>query len=484
MAGNIEGMELRLYDTKTRQLQPLTPVRPGHVGIYLCGPTVQGSPHIGHLRAAVCFDVLIRWLRRNDVDVTYIRNITDIDDKILNNASANGEPWWQLASRYEREFAAAYDALGLLPPSFEPRATAHILDQIQLVQRLLERGHAYEDGRGNVYFAVESQPDYGSLTHQHVNDIGSTEDASQQDAEIEAGKHNPRDFALWKAARPGEPETASWEAPWGRGRPGWHLECSAMSRRYLGEKFDIHGGGIDLRFPHHENEQAQSHAAGWDFANLWVHNAWVTMADEKMSKSLGNTLSLGHLLQDSSPAAVRIALGTVHYRAVIEWNAQTLERAEDVWARLNAFVADATDFAGAPETIDLPAAQLPRKFSACLNDDLNVAGAMAVIYEHMKTGRRALNEGDRVTVARELQLVRSMLDVLGIDPGSWRADAERDGDLERALDVMVTRVIAQRNEAREQKDWQQADALRDLLTEAGIVVEDGAAESKWRITND
>ncbi len=474
-------MDLRLYDTKSRKLQPLEPVEPGRVGIYLCGPTVQGAPHIGHLRAAVCFDVLVRWLKRNGQEVTYIRNITDIDDKILNNAAANGEPWWQLASRFEREFAAAYDTLGLLPPTFEPRATAHITDQIELVQRLIDRGHAYTDGHGNVYFAVESQPDYGSLTHQKLENIGSTEDATQQEAAIEAGKKNPRDFALWKSAREDDPITATWDAPWGRGRPGWHLECSAMSHRYLGETFDIHGGGIDLRFPHHENEQAQSHAAGWDFAQLWVHNAWVTMAEEKMSKSLGNTLSLGALLETNEAAAVRVALGTVHYRSVIEWSDETLTRADELWGRLSAFVAEATEMVGAPSTVDLPAAELPPSFAAALNDDLNVAEAMAVVHEHMKIGRRALAENDRAVVATQLQLVHSMLDVLGIYPGAWAVERPGSQAQQRALDVLVTKTIAERDTARADKDWDRADSLRDLLTEAGIVVEDGAAGSKWRV---
>ncbi len=480
-------MKLRLYDSKSRDVTPLDPVVPGQVGIYLCGPTVQGSPHIGHLRAAVAFDVLIRWLQRNEVDVTYIRNITDIDDKILARAEETGQEWWQLASHYEREFSAAYDQLGLLPPTFEPRATAHIVDQIALIQRLLERGHAYTDDQGNVYFDVRSQPDYGSLTNQRLEDMQTTEDSTQDSEEIASGKRDPRDFALWKAPKEGEPETAQWPAPWGSGRPGWHLECSAMSHRYLGEAFDIHGGGLDLRFPHHENEQAQSHAAGWEFARRWVHNAWVTQSGEKMAKSLGNTLSLENLLAQQPPAVVRLALGTVHYRSMIEWDDETLPRAADVWRRLGDFVEQAGGLVGQPETVFLSAEELPDAFSAALDDDLNVAGAMAVIYEHMKLGRHALQQADTERIAQELLLVRSMLDVLGIDPGApnWAAPGTGESQGEkRALDVLVSAAIEQRNQARAERDWELADQLRDRLIGAGIVIEDGPEGSTWRVERD
>lgn len=470
---------MHLYDTKSGGLCPLQPLQPGHVGIYLCGPTVQGSPHIGHLRAAVCFDVLIRWLRRRGLDVTYIRNITDIDDKILLNAEASGEEWWKLAARFEREFAWAYDQLGLLPPTFEPRATAHIIDQIAMVQQLLDSGHAYADDAGNVYFDVHSQPDYGSLTHQRLEDMRSTEDPAQDSDAFK--KRDPRDFALWKATKPGEPETASWKAPWGAGRPGWHLECSAMSHRYLGEAFDIHGGGLDLRFPHHENEQAQSHAMGWDFAQMWVHNAWVTVADEKMSKSIGNTLSLRNLLQRYPAAVIRVALGTVHYRSMIEWSEETPERAAETWERLSGFVDEATRLAGEPASIELPPDQLPSAFVEALEDDLNVASAMASVYEHLKLGRRALAVEDREAVATELLLVRSMLDVLGIDPAQWVEPAGDDSALRRALDVLVAETLADRTAARARKDWASADALRDRLAEAGIIIEDGPQSSNWRI---
>ncbi|MGO1316100.1 MAG: cysteine--tRNA ligase, partial [Cellulomonadaceae bacterium] len=262
-------MSLRLYDTATRDLGELVPRTAGQVGIYLCGATVQSPPHIGHMRAAVAFDVLVRWLTRSGLEVTLIRNVTDIDDKILAKSAEAGRPWWAHAAINEQAFTAAYEALGVLPPTYEPRATGHVPDMVDLMERLVERGHAYVASPGNVYFSVPSWPDYGSLTNQR-------EQATAADADGEPSeKRDPRDFALWKANRPGEPETASWRTPFGPGRPGWHLECSAMARRYLGETFDIHGGGLDLRFPHHENEQAQSRAAGYGFARHWMHSAWV-----------------------------------------------------------------------------------------------------------------------------------------------------------------------------------------------------------------
>lgn len=488
-AAKIEGMTLHLHDSKTARLQPLTPVTPGHVGIYLCGATVQGSPHVGHLRAAVAFDSLVRWLRRSGMEVTYVRNVTDIDDKILNKSAQAQVPWWAWAYRYEREFTQAYETLGVLPPSYEPRATGHIPEQIDLVRRLIERGHAYDDGRGNLYFEVHSQPDYGSLTRQRLADMRTTEDEAQIDAALEAGKRDPRDFALWKSTKPGEPETASWESPWGQGRPGWHLECSAMARRYLGEEFDIHGGGIDLRFPHHENEQAQSHGAGWGFARLWVHNAWVTTKGEKMSKSLGNVLSIGALTKDFPAVAVRWALSTVHHRSAIEWGEETLPAAAAAWSKFSGFVERSIDLAGeaSAEEIALPASELPEGFVAAMNDDLNVAGALAVIHEHMKAGNTAIDEGDKALVRREQVLVRSMLDVLGLDPASdqWRGGlgaggAEGSAEHE-ALDALVRALIEERAQARADKDWARADALRDRLTQAGIAVADGREGASWRL---
>lgn len=480
-------MALHLYDTKTQSLRPFEPVTPGHVGIYLCGATVQGSPHVGHLRSAVAFDTLIRWLRRRGLTVTYVRNITDIDDKILNKSAEAGWKWWAWATRFEREFAQAYATLGVEPPTVEPRATGHIPEQIALIGRLIERAHAYADGHGNVYFDVRSLPTYGSLTRQNLNELRSTEDDAQLDSTVEAGKRDPRDFALWKAAKPGEPADASWDSPWGRGRPGWHLECSAMAHHYLGEEFDIHGGGIDLRFPHHENEEAQSHAAGWGFARTWLHNAWVTTKGEKMSKSLGNVLSIDTLTQQAPAAAVRWALSTVQYCSAIEWGDDTLPAAAAAWEKAQSFVERMVALGGEIPEDDIQALtpeQLPEAFTHAMDNDLNVAGALAAVWEQVKVGNKAAEVGD-VEAARSAQLlVRSMLDVLGVDPLSaqWRAVHAGDGGAERqVVEALVEGAIADRAAARAAKDWARADAIRDSLAAAGVLLEDGRDGVTWRL---
>ncbi|MCS4485028.1 cysteine--tRNA ligase [Gleimia sp. 6138-11-ORH1] len=485
-------MNLHLYNSATRTVEPLKPVKPGHVGIYLCGATVQGSPHIGHMRSAVAFDTLIRWLKYNGIEVTYIRNITDIDDKILRKSAEANQPWWAWAAKFEREFAAAYEALGLLPPTFEPRATAHITDQLHLIERLMERGHAYADGQGNVYFDVHSLDDYGSLTRQELANMRTTEDESQIDAATEAGKKDPRDFALWKAWKPTEPTTAAWESPWGKGRPGWHLECSAMSERYLGETFDIHGGGIDLRFPHHENEQAQSHGAGWGFAQMWVHNAWVTLKGEKMSKSLGNSLLVADILETVPAPVLRFALGTVHHRSTVEYGEETIAAAQATWERFAGFVTRATQLAQQQQLPEIPedalaSHPLPEAFCQAMDDDLNVAGALAVIYEHLKAGNSAISASDFERMYQALWDVRAMLAILGLDPGSaqWApfvfGNMQGEGQMQQALDHLVTAVIAERAQARAEKDWAKADDLRDRLTAAGIIVEDSPEGARWHL---
>ena len=511
---------LHLYDSKSARIQPLNPVTPGKVGIYLCGATVQGSPHVGHLRAAVSFDTLIRWLRRSGYEVTYVRNVTDIDDKILTKSAQAGWDWWAWAYRYEREFTSAYDALGVQAPTYEPRATGHIPDQIDLVRRLVERGHAYDDGAGNVYFDVHSQPDYGSLTRQRLADMRTTEDEAQIDAAVEAGKRDPRDFALWKATKPGEPATASWDSPWGRGRPGWHLECSAMSRRYLGDEFDIHGGGIDLRFPHHENEQAQSHGAGWGFARHWVHNAWVTIKGEKMSKSLGNSLVVAELLKRYDAAVLRLALGTVHHRSTVEFSEETLADAAALWERLSGAILRAYEFCddGGTNPVDAPAEQvraraLPAEFTAAMDEDLNLAGTMAVVHATLKALNVALSRVDAVdkeirggevkplgethvaagrnlgdTVTGLALDLRAQLDVLGLDPLAepWRShllggvsSSGNRNDTE-ILNRLLDMERSERDELRAAKDWPRADAQRNKLARAGIGVEDTPSGSRMR----
>lgn len=471
-------MSLQLYDSATRSLRPFVPRVPGHASIYLCGATVQGSPHIGHVRSALAFDVLRRWLDRSGYQVTFIRNVTDIDDKILSKSAQAGVDWWAWAYRFEREFTAAYDALGVLPPTYEPRATGHIGDMIALIEELIAAGHAYVGEPGNVYFSVASFPGYGALTRQGGEDNADAEPTAND-------KRDPRDFALWKAPRPSEPADAAWPAPFGRGRPGWHLECSAMSRRFLGRGFDIHGGGIDLRFPHHENELAQSRAAGDESAAYWLHNAWVTIAGEKMSKSLGNSLVVSNVLATHPAAAVRLALVGVHYRSTVEYSEQTLTTAATVWERLRGFVtrtAEVTPAVGG----DIVDVELPTDFVAALDDDLNVSAGLAVVHEQVRLGNAALAAGQVDAAAAAGRAVRAMLDVLGLDPLSphWRgagAESGQEAATSHALGVLVEEALTRRQAARAAKDWASADAVRDALAAAGIVVEDGPEGARWRV---
>ena len=514
---------LRLYDSAARAIVPLAPTAtPGLVTIYLCGATVQGSPHIGHMRSGIAFDVLRRWLERCGQEVRLIRNVTDIDDKILSKSAASQPPvpWWAWAQRFEREFDAAYRALGVAAPTYEPRATGHIPEMVDLVQRLLDAGHAYIGESGNVYYDVRSLPDYGSLTNQRLEDLATTEDESQLDDDVEADKRDPRDFALWKAAKPSEPADAAWDAPWGRGRPGWHLECSAMSRRYLGETFDIHGGGIDLRFPHHENEQAQSHGAGWGFARHWVHNAWVTIKGEKMSKSLGNSLAVAELLKRYDAAVLRLALGTVHHRSTVEFSEETLADAAALWERLSGATLRAYEFCddGGANPVDAPAEQvraraLPAEFTAAMDEDLNLAGTMAVVHATLKALNVALSRVDAVdkeirggevkplgethvaagrnlgdTVTGLALDLRAQLDVLGLDPLAepWRShllggvsSSGNRNDTE-ILNRLLDMERSERDELRAAKDWPRADAQRNKLARAGIGVEDTPSGSRMR----
>lgn len=467
-------MNLRLFDSGTQSVRDFVPLVEGDVGIYLCGATVQAPPHIGHVRSAVAFDVLVRWLRRNGQRVTLVRNVTDIDDKILAKAAAAGQEWWAWALANERAFTAAYDALGVTPPDYEPRATGHVPAMLDLMDRLVQRGHAYVAGPGDVYFDVRSWPAYGALTNQPVDDLSDVAD--------DHGKRDPHDFALWKAPKPGEPTTASWETRYGRGRPGWHLECSAMAHRYLGETFDIHGGGLDLRFPHHENEQAQSHAAGYGFARYWLHNGWVTQGGAKMSKSLGNGLLVTAVLEKAPAAVVRYALTAVQYRSMLEWTEDTLAEATSTWDRLAGFVQRAVERAGEASDEEVATVALPAGFAAALDDDLNVPAALAVVHETLRAGNSALAGGDVPAARAAMVTLRGMLDVLGLDPGSpqWRSSGG-DERTAHALDTLVRAELDARAAARAARDWAAADAIRDRLTAAGILVEDSPTGARWTL---
>jgi cysteinyl-tRNA synthetase len=466
-------VSLRLYDTAARAVRDFTPLRAGQASLYVCGLTVQGPPHVGHVRAALVFDVLRRWLVTSGFEVTFVRNVTDIDDKILAKAAAHDVPWWAWA--YENELACtrAYDVLGVLPPTYEPRATGHVPDMVALMQRLIEGGHAYAVD-GDVYFDVRSFPEYGALTGQKLDDLQPAADTETDDR-----KRDPRDFALWKAAKEGEPETASWPTPWGRGRPGWHLECSAMAERYLGTDFDIHGGGLDLRFPHHENEQAQSRAAGDGFAQYWLHNGWVTLGGEKMSKSLGNTALVDEVVQRVRPVELRYYLVAPHYRSTIEFTDEALAEAGVAYRRIESFVRRAAERVGA----DSGARVLCAEFTAALDDDLGTPAAVAAIHETVRQGNTALADGDDAAIAGALGSVRAMLGVLGLDPLDPRwASGGGDERLTQVTDGLVALALEQRQAARARKDFPAADAIRNQLTSLGVSVEDTPQGTRWELT--
>lgn len=518
---------LNLYDTASHQVSHFVPLKPGEVGIYVCGATVQSSPHIGHIRAAVAFDIVRRWFLKLGYKVTFVRNVTDIDDKILVKATAAGQRWWARAYYYEREFTEAYNTLGVLPPTVEPRATGHMSDMIDLIQRILDNGHGYvvtdADGKptGNVYFDVASWPHYGELTHQKqtsevdeaaavADRMGPSVDATGADkynpvdpADASPDKHDPRDFALWKAPKDTDPEDARWSTPFGVGRPGWHIECSAMSHRYLGDGFDIHGGGLDLRFPHHENEMAQTRAAGYPSAARWMHSAWVTAKGEKMSKSLGTGLSVPSVLAEHSAWVVRYALGSVQYRSMLEWSDQALVEAQAAYDRVSNFIERAgVALGGQPsreEVTAVSADDLPADFVAAMNDDVNVSGATAAIFTAIRSGNtllsqladRADSETAKAEVREALLAVRAMLDTLGLDPlaepwvsagvAGGAADGTAESPEHAALEALIAEQLNARAEARKAKDFAKADQIRDALTEAGIAIEDGPQGSTWSL---
>ena len=459
-------MTVRIHDTKAQTLRDFVPLDPANVTVYVCGPTVQSGPHIGHVRAALAFDLLRRWLTHRYGRVTFVRNVTDIDDKVLANAG-DTEPWWALAYRMELEFTRAYAAIGILPPTYEPRATASVPQMQQLIVELMERGHAYA-AAGDVYFDVRSWPAYGELTRQSLDAMEPATDADPR------GKRDPRDFALWKGAKAGEPASATWDSPWGRGRPGWHIECSAMSRRYLGTAFDIHGGGLDLRFPHHENELAQSAAAGDAFASYWVHNGLVTVDGQKMSKSLGNFTLAADVLSARDPLVIRYALAAAHYRSSLDVSDRAFDEAEAALERIDTFL-QRVQRAGAETAASR---ELPEAFAAALDDDLGVPQALAVLHETVRAGNTAVDGGDLASAADAARAVRSMLEVLGLDATAPAADA---GDAEAALDLLVRTMIDQRAQARADKDWAAADRIRDAISAAGITLEDTPAGTHWSI---
>ena len=458
--------QLRLYNTATREVADFKPLEANKVGIYLCGATVQAPPHIGHVRSGVNFDILRRWLTATGYDVTFIRNVTDIDDKILHKAVHEEIPWWAVAAKYERAFSDAYKALNVLPPTYEPRATGHITQMVELMQRLIDNGSAYAPGNGDVYLEVRKLKSYLTLSNQKLDDLQSAEDADL------TYKNDPRDFALWKAAKAGDP---SWPTPWGAGRPGWHLECSAMAHAYLGESFDIHGGGLDLIFPHHENEIAQSQSAGWGFANIWMHNAWVTASGEKMSKSLGNSLQVHEILKKVRGIELRWYLGGAHYRSMVEFSFDALEESSVNFRRIEGFLKRAADVLGtAPEGI------ISAGFTEAMNEDLAVPTALAVISEIMKSGNTALAANNLDEVKRAAAEIRGALSILGCDPFDPIFATDSSSSAE-TLDGLVSLALEQRQAARARKDFAASDAIRDQLAVLGVVIEDTATGTRWSI---
>ena len=470
-------MTFRLYDTATREVRDFVPLEEGKAGLYVCGLTVQSEPHVGHVRSGVNFDVLQRWLRHLGYEVTFIRNVTDIDDKILIKSADLGLQWYELAYRMQRELTQAYDALNVAPPTYEPAATGHVPEIVELIGELITTGHAYaaEDGSGDVYFDVRSWPQYGELTRQRIDDMEAAEDADLR------GKRDPRDFALWKGwKKESEPETAAWPSPWGRGRPGWHIECSAMAGKYLGPAFDIHGGGVDLRFPHHENELAQSRAAGRPFASYWMHNAWITTAGEKMSKSLGNSLTIPAVLQKYRGIELRYYLVAAHYRSHVEFSFEALDEAAAGFGRIEHFLDRATDVAGEIGTGGIACAD----FLNAMDDDLGTPAAVAAIHEVVREGNRLLGGGDSPALRGNAASVVAMLDILGLNPAdpAWQSGGGgQEEQLTSAVDVLVEGLLQQRAEARADKDFATADAIRDRIKAAGILITDTADGPTWSL---
>ncbi|WP_315526127.1 cysteine--tRNA ligase [Corynebacterium durum] len=461
-------MTLRIYDTATRTLRDFEPVRAGHASVYLCGATVQTVPHIGHIRSGVAFDILRNWLEAHGLDVAFVRNVTNIDDKILTKAADNGRPWWEWAATHERAFQWAYDQLGVRPPSIEPRATGHITEMVEYMRRIIDNGHGYA-ADGNVYMQPTSLPDYGHLSGQKLDELDQGESAG-------TGKRDPRDFTMWKAAKPGEP---SWPTPWGDGRPGWHIECTAMATKYLGAEFDIHCGGLDLQFPHHENEIAQAHAAGDPFARYWMHNGWVTMSGEKMSKSLGNVLSIPNVLTKVRPVELRYYLGSAHYRSMLEYSEASLQEAAAGYRRIESFLHRVAELNAG----EIEKGEVTDTFAAAMDDDLGVPAALAEVHNAVRAGNSTLDKGDTAEATAIAGQVRAMTAILGVDPYApqWRdRDQSNDAAL-AALDVLIADALRRRELARADKDWATADQVRDQLNAAGIDIVDTADGAKWSL---
>ena len=449
---------LTVYNSLTRTKEPFTPINPGKIGIYVCGITVYDDCHLGHARSMVSFDVIVRFLRAQGYDVTYVRNITDIDDKIIVRAQEHGVSIQELTDRYIASMDKDSEALAILPPDVQPRATQHIDNIVRLIQRLIQSKHAYLGESGDVYYQVSHFPEYGKLAHK---DLDGLEAGARVD--VVADKRSPMDFVLWKAAKPGEP---SWSSPWGEGRPGWHIECSAMAMDELGEQFDIHGGGLDLQFPHHENEIAQSEGAtGKTFANYWLHVGMLQVNHEKMSKSLGNFFTIADVLKIHHPEVIRYFLLSSHYRSALNYSDDTLNNAQKALTRLYQSIRGLST-----EGTDFDTAWV-ESFNAAMNDDFNTPVALSVLFQLS----REINKNKSLQLAATLKYLAATLGILQESPESFLQAGTIDTDA-------INDLVAERYQARQQRDWARADEIRRQLLDQGIEIEDGAEGSTWRVS--
>ena len=457
---------LKIHNTLTNRKETFTPIEPGKVRMYVCGMTVYDLCHLGHARVMVVFDVVYRYLQAQGYEVTYVRNITDIDDKIINRANENDEAFGDLTERFIRAMHEDAAALGVLPPSEEPRATAHMSEILAMIEALIERGYAYVADNGDVYYAVEKFEGYGKLSGKNIEDL-----QAGARVDVEEGKRDPLDFALWKASKPGEP---CWESPWGNGRPGWHIECSAMSTCCLGNHFDIHGGGADLQFPHHENEIAQSEGAtGEQFVNIWMHNGFVRINEEKMSKSLGNFFTVREILERYRPEEVRYFILTSHYRSPLNYGDEQLDNAR---AALTRFY---TALRGLPQAEPAGGEAFATRFNEAMDDDFNTPEALAVLFDLVREINkvRAEDETRAAALAAELRRLGEQIGILQDDPEQFLCGGSEECGLS---DEQIDQLIQQRLDARAAKNWGEADRIRDELQAAGILLEDSAQGTTWR----
>ncbi len=486
-------MTIRFYDTKSGAKIPLRPMQAGHVKLYVCGITAYDYCHIGHARSALVFDMIVKYMRHRGLKVTFIRNFTDIDDKIINRANEQGTTSEELSQRFIGKFHEDMDRLGITQPDLEPKATEHVGEIIAMISELVDKGLAYQAG-DDVYYRVTKFAAYGQLSGRNLDDM-----LAGARITVNENKENPMDFALWKGSKPGEP---TWDSPWGPGRPGWHIECSAMSRKYLGDSFDIHGGGKDLIFPHHENEIAQSEGAtGVPFAEAWIHHGFVTIKDEKMSKSLGNFLTIREVLEDYDPEVLRLLVFSTHYRNPLDYSTDAMKDAESGLDRLYACLADLDQLPEPAETDVEPVASakefkkiesLGHRFQTAMDNDFNTAQGLGHLFDAVKTLNRIRQNLAEPPARQDLHLLQtgrrqlvelgSIMGLLSRDPLTYSKEKQAKSFSELRIDpASIENLIQQRLEARANKDWARADAIRDRLLAENILIKDGPEGTTWQV---